>query len=531
MEHDVLTVLVVDDELPLRQELRLFPWEAHRMELIGEAENGEEALRFCRDFSPDIVITDITMPVMNGLELFRTLKLELPHIQVILLTCHSEFKYAQEAIKLGAVEYLVKVTMGDDDLEQALRKAREAARHAKSLQRGETDRLRWIASEQLHHIVQQQLERHHTATCEPEPENGLEAFLQASFQLMPPFHIAALHVEAGKEGRLFLLRVVEDALTSLEQLNAFTWVPAEDSVYILMFRKESGNLQLFRSKLEAITGELYKTADRQLAFLSDAFRLYCVISEPVRQGADFAAVCRGVCEKPVAVFYDSACKVFAKQTAGPVPLEEPLERELSGKLRKAQWDREQLVRVIRDDFVKWAVKYRIVPEELRAFAAEWLRTWQREHSVRGSGWKAAQRIASAASINELAGALLHEIESSGGKKKCRLEIAEAKEYIEANLEKPITLTLVSDRVGLSPHYLSRLFREETGISFNDFVTRKRMEKATHLLQSTSLKVYEVAHEVGIPSYRYFSAVFREWTGGSPTELKKSQSDHISQPPD
>ncbi|WP_409348242.1 helix-turn-helix domain-containing protein [Paenibacillus gyeongsangnamensis] len=204
-----------------------------------------------------------------------------------------------------------------------------------------------------------------------------------------------------------------------------------------------------------------------------------------------------------------------------------MENEISGKLRKAQWDREQLAKVIREDFVKWAMKYRIVPEELREFVTNWLRDWQREHAVQVKGWRVAQRIVNAATVNELAAAFIHEIESLSGKKKLRREIAEAKVFIAANLEKPMTLTTVSEQVGLSPHYLSRLFREETGISFNDFITKKRIEKAAYLLQNTSLRVYEVALEVGIPSYRYFSAIFREWTGAAPTELKKSSAQSIA----
>ncbi|MCR8631813.1 helix-turn-helix transcriptional regulator [Paenibacillus sp. N5-1-1-5] len=92
--------------------------------------------------------------------------------------------------------------------------------------------------------------------------------------------------------------------------------------------------------------------------------------------------------------------------------------------------------------------------------------------------------------------------------------------IAQRLAEPITLTLISEEVGLSSFYLSRLFREEVGESFNEYITRLRIAKAISLLQTTSMKVYEVAEQVGIPSYRYFSVLFRNRTGVSPTDFKK-----------
>ena len=119
-----LSVLIVDDEIPLRQELRIFPWEKCDAVLIGEASNGLEALQLCEDCTPDVVITDITMPIMDGITLIRELRKRYPAIQIILLTCHSDFHYVQEALRLGALEYILKVSMEDEELRQAMDKVR-----------------------------------------------------------------------------------------------------------------------------------------------------------------------------------------------------------------------------------------------------------------------------------------------------------------------------------------------------------------------------------------------------------------------
>ncbi|MBW7461275.1 AraC family transcriptional regulator, partial [Paenibacillus sepulcri] len=102
----------------------------------------------------------------------------------------------------------------------------------------------------------------------------------------------------------------------------------------------------------------------------------------------------------------------------------------------------------------------------------------------------------------------------------RKEVLLAMELMARDLAEPLTLTSVAAEVGLSSFYLSRLFKEETGEAFNDYLTRLRIDQAIRLLKTTTLKVYEVAERVGIPSYRYFSVVFRGITGVSPTEFKK-----------
>lgn len=256
-----VSVLIIDDELPLRQELRSMPWSSFGAELVGEAENGEDALALCEALEPDLVISDITMPIMDGLELFRNVKKRFPHIQFVLLTCHSDFHYAQEALKLGALDYFTKLSFDEEDMKTAIEKARAAIRREVDLKQYEQERMR-----------------------------------------------------------------------------------------------------------------------REL-------------SNPPKPG-------------------------------------------------------------------------------------------------------------------------------TSNERKIRKEVQLAQRIIVSKLGDPITLTSVADEVGLSSYYLSRLFREETGESFNDYVTRLRMEKAVNLLQNTQLKVYEVAEQVGIPSYRYFSQLFRNWTGVAPTDYKK-----------
>jgi two-component system response regulator YesN len=117
-------VLVVDDEVPIRESLRMFPWAKHEYELAGEAKNGREALAICEQVRPEIVLTDIVMPAMDGLQLMEELKRRNPDTQIILLTCHSDFDYVRQALLLGACDYLLKGAYRSDDLLAALNRAK-----------------------------------------------------------------------------------------------------------------------------------------------------------------------------------------------------------------------------------------------------------------------------------------------------------------------------------------------------------------------------------------------------------------------
>lgn len=116
-------VLLVDDEAMAREGLReTFRWEENGFELVGEASNGAKAMPWIEKKEIDILITDIKMPVMDGLELTRITRERSPWVQVLLLSCYSDFEYVREGLRLGAADYLLKPTMEPEDLAGALNK-------------------------------------------------------------------------------------------------------------------------------------------------------------------------------------------------------------------------------------------------------------------------------------------------------------------------------------------------------------------------------------------------------------------------
>ena len=117
----MLNVLIVDDEKIVRKGLVTFiPWNQFGMNVVGEANNGENALKFLEKNKVDLLFTDLSMPVMSGIELMREVNKKYPHIQMVVLTLHQDFDYIQEALRLGAIDYIAKTELEKEQFEDLL---------------------------------------------------------------------------------------------------------------------------------------------------------------------------------------------------------------------------------------------------------------------------------------------------------------------------------------------------------------------------------------------------------------------------
>ncbi|WP_168120448.1 helix-turn-helix domain-containing protein [Paenibacillus sp. HB172176] len=516
-----LTVFVVDDELPLLDELRSFPWERWNMTLVGEAANGEQAFQRCKRLQPDIVVTDITMPIMDGLELVRQLRSALPATQIILLTCHHEFHYAREALRLGALEYLLKATLDDTELEQALGKARQAISRDRERLLTEKERSRFLLANRLHRLL-----------------NGAASSLFEENETIFP-------------GEAKLYRMGQLLWSEISDQEGDDELPGEDATSL------PHSLRVALARLEAEAGlaawamtgpgrcvllfaELESMGERELAAklgeIMEQWRLQLLPESKEEKGSFVKAMLGATFEPNAGVFELKALSAWEEAffydwsklstiTAGHLlPLNELSKRmslEAGELLRAPATDEgELLADAINGGFRKWCLDRRIKPRQLKEWALQWLLAYQSGLNAAASEPGDALKLIAARTLDDLCEALSKAIMNDEDLPRMRLEIKEAIQWMNANLGSPFSLSHVAEHVGLSPHYISRLFKEETGESMNHYMTRLRMEKAIELLTHTNKRVYEIAAEVGIPSYRYFSVMFRNWTGVSPTSFKR-----------
>ncbi|WP_282936540.1 response regulator [Paenibacillus sp. RC67] len=513
MNTEPLSVLIVDDELPLREELRFFPWQSCQAELVGEAENGEEALELCRKLNPDLVITDITMPVMNGLELFRCIKQQFPLTQVVLLTCHSDFDYAREALQLGALEYLIKVSLLDRDMEQVITKARHAIMRERNHMQSEKQRQRWQLSRML---VQSQ--------ASEEAGQDVSMILR-QWNLEYPLQVIRLHTDAREEDEVYVHHELQALLTQRanNELMRSQWVPygkTGDFLLLISDRTEISRIERLK-QLERLLAHLQDELEKRLPYIGAPIRLFAVLGQSCGTIEKMLALDNSIRLPESSLFYDNTGTVYegiAENTVNPLHTVDKEEHQI--RIRQASATAQELTRYFREELTDWALERRPDPGQLKGWLLSLRKEWLRADDS-GSEIHFANQLLRADTMMEFVSLMSRELEAAAGfQPKCRKEVVQAKKIISERLAEPITLTQIAEEVGLSSYYLSRLFREEAGESFNEFVTRLRMDKAVELLRTTHLKVYEVAERVGIPSYRYFSVLFRNRTGVAPTEYKK-----------
>lgn len=138
----MIKVLVVDDDKLVRKGIvSAMPWADFNMQVVGEAANGEKALEFIRSQEVELLLTDLAMPVMSGIELMREVRREYPHIHIVILTLHQDFEYIQEALRQGAVDYIAKVQLEEERFEEVLGRIRNR------IQEKEGERIRGHAEE------------------------------------------------------------------------------------------------------------------------------------------------------------------------------------------------------------------------------------------------------------------------------------------------------------------------------------------------------------------------------------------------
>ncbi|MGI2297279.1 response regulator transcription factor [Paenibacillus sp. GXUN7292] len=500
---DKLRVLVVDDELPIREWLKHLDWGSWQAEWVGDADNGEVALDFCADNPPDVVVADITMPIMGGLELFHVLQDEFPDIKVILLTNHNDFEYARQAIKLGAIDYLLKGGFSPVELGRALKLAREQLTKDFSH--------KWNKRQQERIRLTEQFRRH---LVNPEAMENID------FPLLrkdTSIHTMALGLRlmGEPEDLYFADPIMQELLESMESAYQYRWFPASFGQYLLISEDASSYMYWFNKMQEFVAEMRNKIQSNVNSALGELFLF--AYGAPIQSNQDLFTFYEHGDVWRDAYFYEESLLFVGKP-----PKFSDADGELVTRIKTAiqMYHGDAMLKSLKNDVLVYAKDQHIYPQALiRELVAKLMSTvTPKEYSTK---WNEQVRnnLENVRTIRELHAELVYLI-SGMQVKESRSEIISIKNYVVTNLDKPLSLSAIASEVGYNAQYLGKLFLEATGENFKAYVTRIRMEKAMELIWNTNKKIYLIAEEVGFTNYRYFSTLFQKHTGISPTEYKK-----------
>ncbi|WP_411347250.1 response regulator [Paenibacillus sp. WLX2291] len=530
-------VMIVEDEMLVRIGLKnSVDWSKFGMHVIADLPDGQSALDMYQQEKPDLIITDIRMPRMDGMELISSIRQQDKQTRIVVLSCLEEFELARRAMSLGVSGYILKLTMTEQEIESVL----SGVRH-------ELDEQQRQAAVSVSHNSRAVP----TANLELVKEKFLKDFLlygiysaeefhqfvQQSEMRLAPVRLIACVIELDHYARLTdkfkdehghlikmtLLNMLDEITSSFQRGEGFH---LDHRHYLLLLSFEDvRSEQLIRQQLNQMVQRVQEAIGTyfgsSVSFgISEMVNTYCHLSRSYHEAR------QALGNK----FLTGSGKVHTRgEPLHLTSLEQTLEhirhympiRELLSPLKQQRYDDyiDMLCRQLRDD-------HRAVQHLLFQFI-QWVSTSLYDHHqnektlLSDITGQLEQCDTLPEMLDQVLDYLSELVEYSRNLLHMSNEIARALQYIKQNYAQNISLQQVADHVSLSFGYLSNLFKKELQITFVDYLNRYRIERAKELLIGTNLKSYDIAVQVGFsPEYTYFSKVFKKVTGLNPNEYRR-----------
>ncbi|MEC0231919.1 response regulator [Paenibacillus alba] len=541
-----MKIIIVDDEAQIRRWFEILVQKTGLpVDLIASCSNGRDALEVCRTEEVDIVITDIKMPVMDGISFIRQLKEERPSIKCLILSSYSEFHYATEAIKAGASDYMLKAEITVEGITNALKKAeleieRELTR----------DREVYNLKNTIH-VNQYALRSFYFGELLRGKSTSTQDFEEKMDTLRIPLHSKHLMVMAIRSDEQAIVKeqakirhpdLLDSAViniideTLLNEANSGCCFVFEKDYYVAIFNCG----QRGEKSLREIT---LQYAHRIASYLQDLLHLSVSIGISL-PSLEVASLGQQLEEASGVLnhkrFYGRKSISWYSDESNPNEIGVHAKRQNYLEMLSLQLDRNQFdssLHLLRQVLEEVGIQMLWSEKEVRAFGMEagflLQRTLRRLKTSVGAvnySWEAEtphieiadlptfehvkQWLLSRASNDlEAAESLLHPY-SETIRKVC--------EYVRTHYAEGVSLQQAADYVHLNRNYLSELFKKETGSSYNDYLTLVRINKVKELILEGETQIGLLSETVGYPDGSYLSKVFKKVTGMTPLEFKRKK---------
>lgn len=522
----MIKAILVDDEIDIVEGLQnLIRWEDHHVNIIGVASNGKEALELIMSQGCDLLITDISMPFMNGLTLIREAKKLQNELKTILLTCHSSFDYAKEAIELKVDEYLVKHTLSKEVLQEALCKIFNE-KEAEKQKENEIFLANHILNQNKIILVEKYFEN---ILNNQIPFSGhLEEKAKILNILLPEhyYHMVGIVIENHE---IFLEQgaINDKDLLKFTLLNILDEI-LQDTRYQYVYSDNEGHLyfmywsKMERSKIdEVFINNLEKFLDT-IRFLKIPISIciskkYYSISELIESTKEVKRMYQDS-------FYDSHELIYGKEKRDfneaysndyQVHVSNFITNLRSGNKITIIHSLDTLLHTMQVHCCKPSIVKRILDDLLVEMRVE----FGKLNINIDNKYLAANNFAGYQyALQQLIDLYINYLEMKGNKPK-RNEISKVLSYIEEHIQERITCEEMAAYVNMSRSYFSRLFKQETSKSFSDYVLNRKIEYAKDVLIHTNSTVEEVSEKVGFDTVSNFYRMFKKITGKTPKQIR------------
>ena len=535
----MVKVFLVEDEVVMRNGIKNnIPWEQEGFEFAGEASDGELAYPLIKKEKPDILITDIRMPFMDGLELSRLVKKELPQIKIIILSGYNEFDYAKTAINIGVTDYLLK-PISSAKLLEAVKKVADMIEkeqdNARLIKRYEKEMEENILQEK--HKLWGALASNRLSTIELLEKGqrlGIDftasAYQVFLFKLMQEGDATGCSEELNRASEK-----VNELAGSWEHVLSFDRSPegwaflikgeSEEEVQSTYLETRKELLELVESypKVEYFGGignVVHRIGDIQTSYKEAARAFSSRFFLDANQIADSAEVVRVQTEQDGKI---DVSKMLSKKRE-----HELVERFLkNGTTEEVDSFLDELFQNIGEQNCKSLLYRQYVVMDLFFCASDFLGNLEIDIENLPEECRDINQIVEKAEDTEnlryQIGNLFTEtmqLRDSHSKKKYSKLLEDAKAFIDENYKHDeMSLNTVAAQVNISPSYFSTIFSSEMGQTFVEYLTHVRLEKAKELLMCSNMRTAEIGYEVGYKDSHYFSYIFKKVVGCSPKEYR------------
>lgn len=517
-------VLIVDDEKLERVLIRKgYAWEDNGFEILGEASNGFEALELLNIMNPDIIITDINMPHMDGLMLTEEIRKRNYQCRIIIVTGYREFDYARRAIKLGVNDFLLK-PVNIHDLKEVVEGLRKELILEENHIREFTS-LKEKVSENEDIIKQSFMQ----LLVEGRVTEDEAIYKLKSYQLEELInHCICINVKlhSKKAATHPTIDYINELIGKINMLHKVIVFQHYLSNYILFLMDNTMEeaIRIATTIKNAINDDLKMEA---VIGISNLESKYSGISKAYKQ-SEKALTASVILGTNAIISYDEYGMI----------------KKSNNSTRDINWKDFifQIENCVLENVYEYINEYSKNMREAGVTDSAYLRLMTMNMLSKASvvltkqGMSLGQlidddrvyeevlKVETIKEMNIVLKKLLKEIllylDSLRGKKRNKL-IDEALHYIEEHLfESSLSLKSVANQIFVNESYLSRIFKSEVGESFIEYVTKKRIEQSILLLNTTDLKAYEIADKIGICDPHYFSICFKKYTGVTVKEYKK-----------
>lgn len=510
-----MKAVVIEDEILIREGLcdlmrKMFP----EISIVGVAGNGQEGLACIEKCMPDLVITDIKMPVMDGMEMLSKMQEQGITAKVIVLTAYSEFSYAQRAVKLGVCDYIIKPVMVQEFV-QTIRKIQNLCEQEQKRTPDKMGSLENIVSSILYGV------------SSLEDDEKTEGFLERKYGIakdMPLIELLIYMGEDFEDGRDKKRREMCRLLEQKGLRHALVDMEYDKTILALLYG--------YSSRQE--TERWYQS---QILFHKRGGKEK-EVSYGMMEVPGVAAIREGyhkllpymdwniVLGDDVLISYPRIADIQTEICIYPVELENQM------KIAICMGEKEK-IREITGKFQQYFLNGQVYsPKEIKESCIRF--QWSVLNIAKEVGCidyqsidqkKLLDQVMNAKNERELKrtfeGLFSHMdvVERETG--AVSLAVKKAQSIIHEFYADGITLNEIADRLGLTQEYLGAQFHKELGENFSAYIRNYRLAKAKELLIGTQLKQYEISEKVGYTDAKYFARVFKECVGMSPAEYRKS----------